>query len=403
MLNKNEEFGALFNNSAIGIISVNQLGEIILVNQYALKQFGYKEKELIGKKIEFLVPKRYMEKHQQHRSNFHKYSAYSRPMGIGMELFGLKKNGLEFPVEVSLSSYQVDGEQYAISFISDITIRKKSEEDLRRLNIELEGKVNERTLSLSETVLALGKQIKAAEVKDGLLQKAFEKEKDLSELKSRFVTMASHEFRTPLSTILSSAYLVCKYEDKGDQYKRVKHIDRIVSSVNMLNDTLNGFLSLGKIDEGKVQVRISEFNIRELIHSFISEMSSILKKGQIITYTNKGNENVKLDPNLLIHILMNLVSNAIKFSSENDEILINTINNNKGFTLSVKDNGMGISEEDQLHLFERFYRGLNVINIQGTGLGLHIVNKYAELMNGTITHTSELNKGTQFTITFKYP
>ena len=402
MINKKEEFHALINNSAIGIISVNQLGEIILVNQFALKLFGYEEGELIGKKIECLVPKRFEKKHIQHRSDFHAYSAYSRPMGMGMELFGQKKDGSEFPVEVSLSSYQVNNEHYAISFISDITVRKKSEEDLRRLNADLEMKVKERTLSLSETVLKLGYQIKEAEEKDRLLQKALEKEKDLNELKSRFVTMASHEFRTPLSTILSSAYLVSKYQTSDDQPKRERHIERIVYAVNMLNETLNDFLSLGKIDEGKIQVRFSEFNITEMIDSFVREMASILKKGQKIIFINQGSETVILDPNLLIHIVMNLVSNAIKFSPEDTHIQINTKNEKDHFVLSVKDSGIGISLEDQGHLFERFYRGLNVINIQGTGLGLHIVSKYAELMNGTIEFKSELDKGTEFIITFKY-
>lgn len=400
MINKKEEFIALLNNSAIGIISVNQNGEIILVNQFALNQFGYTEDELLGKKIECLVPRRFETTHIKHRSNFHDYSAHSRPMGHGLDLYALKKDGSEFPVEVSLSNYETNGEKFAISFISDITIRKKSEEDLKQLNADLEEKVKERTLSLSSTVLELGNQILVAKEKDTLLQKAYEKEKELNELKSRFVTMASHEFRTPLSTILSSAYLVVQYQNEKDQSKREKHVDRIVSSVKMLNDTLNDFLSLGKIDEGKIPLHFSIFDLEALIHSFVSEINPILKKGQEIFYHHVGEKMVNLDANLLLHIVMNLVSNAIKFSHENSIINIQSSIDTSNMTISVADSGLGISKEDQRHLFERFYRGLNVINIQGTGLGLHIVNKYAELMDGTIKCESELDRGTKFTISF---
>jgi len=212
--------------------------------------------------------------------------------------------------------------------------------------------------------------------------------------------MASHEFRTPLSTISSSAYLISKYLAAEEQGKRDKHIERIVSSVNMLTEILNDFLSLGKIDEGKIQVRFSEFNVTELIHSFVSEMNTILKTGQKIIYTHSGDDIISLDANLFKHIMMNLVSNAIKFSPENAPIYINTKKHNDSFIVSIKDSGIGISKEDQEHLFERFYRGANVTNIQGTGLGLHIVSKYAELMKGTITHDSKLEKGTEFIITF---
>ena len=400
-MDKNEELNALFSNSAIGIITVNDKGEIEHINQFALRQFGYEEAELLGKKIECLVPRRYEKKHVKHRADFQEYSSHSRPMGSGMDLYAVKKDGSEFPVEVCLSSYKTGGRTNAIAFISDITIRKQSEEALKQLNADLEEKVRERTLSLTDTVRELGVQIKEAEEKDIQLREALEKEKELNELKSRFVSMASHEFRTPLSTILSSAYLVLKYQNTEDQAKRDRHVERIVSSVNMLTEILNDFLSLGKIDEGKIQVRFSEFNLTEMINSFINEMNPIVKKGQKIVYDHEGSEIVNLDASLLKHIVMNLVSNAIKFSPESTAIHIKTAKTDDIMSLSVRDSGIGISAEDQEHLFERFYRGANVTNVQGTGLGLHIVGKYAELMNGTIEFNSELEKGTEFTIIFK--
>lgn len=375
-----QEFEALFNNAAIGIITVNQSGEIVLINEFALKQFGYHREEIIGQKIEMLIPTRYKVRHEQHRDEYYSHNPHSRPMGSGMDLYAVKKGGQEFPVEVSLSTYKNDEGIFAIAFVSDISIRKQSENELVKLNAELEQKVKERTQSLSE---------------------ALEKEKELNELKSRFVSMASHEFRTPLSTILSSAYLMAKYQQTEDQPKRDRHIQRIVSSVNMLNDILNDFLSVGKIEEGKIQVRYAEIDIEENISGTINELQTIIKPGQKIDYTHEGERYFILDASLLKHIVMNLVSNAIKFSPENSCITVHTKCTKQELILSVADQGVGISKEDQQHLFERFFRGGNVTNIQGTGLGLHIVAKYAELMNGTIGCRSELEKGTEFIINFK--
>ncbi|MBS1773636.1 MAG: PAS domain S-box protein [Bacteroidetes bacterium] len=374
-----EALEALFNNAAIGIIIVNTNGEIILVNKYALNQFGYTEAELIGNKIELLVPSRFQSKHSQHRSNYHTH-AHNRPMGTGMDLYGVKKDQTEFPVEVSLSAYKTKDGDFAVAFVSDISKRKASEDALLKLNAELEEKVADRTRSLTEALI---------------------KEVELNELKTKFVSMASHEFRTPLSTIQSSAYLISQYAQAEDQPKRDKHIQRIASSVTMLTDILNDFLSVGKIEEGKVQVRITEFSIEQCIHDIIEEMNTIIKKGQTIIYKHTGNENVVLDNTLFKHIIINLLSNAIKFSPESSEIVINTEIKDDLYIISVTDSGIGISEEDREHLFERFYRGNNVSNIQGTGLGLHIVAKYTELMMGTIECKSEINKGAAFIVHFK--
>jgi len=392
-LNKElERFGALFDYASIGILVANKQGEIVLINDFALKQFGYGREMLLRKKVEILIPSRVHQRHIGHRERYNA-DPQSRPMGIGLDLYAVRKDGTEFPVEISLSHYSNEEGNFVIAYISNITERKKAEERVEKLYNELEEMVEDRTLQLR-------KALEELEISKEELTIALGKEKELGDLKSRFVSMASHEFRTPLSTILSSAFLVKHYDTEQDQPIRNKHIQRIVNNVSLLTDTLNDFLSVGKIEEGKIQVRNAEFDIEEHFNTVIQEMQGIVKDNQVINYRHNGEKKLVLDPSLIKHIVMNLLGNAIKFSKSDSLIEIETTKSDGKFTLLVKDNGIGMSEEDQQHLFERFYRGGNVSNIQGTGLGLHIVQKYSEMMNGNISCSSELNKGTTFTVIF---
>jgi len=404
---ENERFEALFQYASMGILVANSSGEIVLANDFLLSLFGYDNAdELIGNKIEKLIPQRYHPGHVHQRDHYMQ-EPKRRPMGRGIDLFASRKDGSEFPVEISLSNYSTDEGNYAIAFITDISKRKEIEnavleqkEELASINLkieelnnDLEKKVELRTKQLRDTM-------KQLETSRDEITKALSKEKELSDLKSRFVSMASHEFRTPLSTILSSASLVAKYTESEEQDKRDRHIQRIKSSVNNLTDILNEFLSLGKIEDGKIVSHYAEFSIKEMGTAICNELTGIARPGQQLLYTHQGNEIVHLDPTLLRNVIINLLSNAIKFTPENGTITITSKVTPKNISLRIKDNGLGISPEDQSHLFERFFRGANVINIQGTGLGLHIVGKYIELMNGQIEFNSVLEKGTEFIITF---
>ncbi|WP_055443436.1 PAS domain S-box protein [Lacinutrix himadriensis] len=227
------------------------------------------------------------------------------------------------------------------------------------------------------------------------------KERELSELKSRFISMASHEFRTPLSAILSSAILIEKQNEPGKEDKRIGYVTKIRSNVKNLVVILNDFLSLSKLQEGKVTAHPESFNLIDFSKSLIEEMEDIKKEGQIINFQCEHSTiNVFLDIKLLKHILYNLVSNAIKYSEEQQEITIKIATKNQLVYIEIKDQGIGIPSEDQDHMFQRFYRANNASNIQGTGLGLNIVKQYTELMNGTINFKSEINKGSTFSITF---
>lgn len=384
---------ALFLFATEGILVVNEKAEIIRMNPSAEKLFGYGKGELIGKRIEALVPQRFAHSHVGHRDKYHQ-NPHPRSMGAGVELFGQKKDGSELPVEISLSPYKTEEGKFTIAFIVDITHRKQAEEKMKNYSVELEQQVKNRTLILEEAIEELEKTKKDLNV-------SLEKEKELNELKSRFVSMASHEFRTPLATIQSSLSLVKKYGEMKDVDKQDKHISKIKSSINNLTDILNDFLSVSKLEEGKVENMSEEFNLKEFVSEIISDMQTILKNGQKIIYNHSGNEIVTLDKKLLKNILFNLISNAIKFSPEEKSIEITSEEKKPSVKISVKDSGIGISKEDQKHLFERFFRGHNATHIQGTGLGLNIVARYIEIMNGSINVSSEENKGTTFILTFQ--
>ena len=397
---------SLFENATEGIILTGGTGNIVLVNPAAERMFGYSSHEIIGHTIEILIPDKLKPHHHEVRGGFYKTPS-NRSMGIGRDLFGRKKDGTTIPVEVSLSHYKKDDELFVIAFIVDISHRKEIEKNMltqqkelerishevRRLNADLEIKVEERTMILKEALQRLEQSQKE-------LSEALDKEKLLNEIKSRFVSMASHEFRTPLSTVLSSASLLGKYTREEEQDKRSRHIDKIKDSVKHLNDILEDFLSLGKLDEGRVESHSNEFNLQELLHDTIDEMKGLLKKNQTIRLQYKGANIVSSDKKLIKNVIINLITNAIKFSAEGDEINIRSKADPDKTVIEVEDHGIGIGEEDQEHLFTSFFRGANALNIQGTGLGLHIVKRYLDLLGGDVTLKSVLGQGTTVTIIF---
>ncbi len=401
-----QQLEALFDYATIGIVVTDAQARIINFNKCAEGQFGYAKEEVLDEHIELLLPEQYRTSHVHDRNAFFG-DPHPRRMGEDRDFHARKKDGTDFPVEVSLTYYTTD-QTYVIAFVIDITVRKHNQfvvlqqkEELQRvtteikqLNVALEQKVADRTKMLRETLAAL-------ETSKEEVNEALKTEKELGELKSRFVTMASHEFRTPLSTILTSAYLLEKYNDVHEPVKREKHIQRIKTAVSDMRSILEDFLSLGKLEEGLIQATITPVSAEEcfaVVESVVLEMEPVCKSGQMIQYTFDGKGNVMADKQLLKNIMMNLLSNAVKFSPDNSVIQVDCSVIDAHMKITVKDNGIGISKEDLQHLFERFFRAKNAANIQGTGLGLHIIMKYLELMNGTIEVKSELNKGTVFTI-----
>ena len=395
-------FEAVVANATIGIIVCDQAGRIVLANALAHRQFGYADDALRGLLIEALVPGAAGRRHAQLRQSFNE-APQVRAMGAHRgDLEGLRQDGSVFPVEVSLSYFELHGELYAVSYILDITAKKHADQALlaerqhvENLNSELEQKMADRTHALLTTLAQL-------EQRQAELAQALAAEQELGELKSRFVSMASHEFRTPLTAVLTSASLIEKYPAAEQQDKRLRHLDRIRQSVNQLNDILEEFLSVGRIEEGKVTTHPGHLNLPILLRDVLADMQGLLKPGQQVTQAIDCNGPMWLDASLLRKILVNLLSNASKYSAENTVVQVQATGRAGRLTLVVQDAGVGISLEDQARLFERFFRARNVTNVPGTGLGLYIVGRYVELLGGTISLASELDKGTTVTISIPY-
>jgi PAS domain S-box-containing protein len=259
-----------------------------------------------------------------------------------------------------------------IIFSEIITEMVLARQALERLNVSLEQKIQLRTLELAQSL---------------------EKEKKLGEMKSRFVSMASHEFRTPLTSMLSSIHLLEKYAEISDYQNIEKHTHRIKASIQHLVNILEDFLTVDKIESGKNRVVIEELDMGLLFTQLLESLSTMLKKGQSIRMSHDGPLSLRSDAHILKSILINLLSNAIKYSPE-DKVIEFHVNHSDEIILEIKDQGIGIPEVDQPQIFSKFFRAGNTGKIPGTGLGLNIVQRYVELLGGEISMQSDENVGT---------
>ncbi len=377
-----------------------------MANPRTSEIFGYETQELEGKQLNILLPDRIHATHNKHHKNYVN-DPHPRSMGKGLDLFGKKKDGSEVPLEISLNPFEQENEQFVAAFIVDVTEKKRMERDLKQYTQNLEKLVQERTQELEHLNLGLRSQVierKNAEAEllesQKQLEKMLENERELNVLKSRFVSMASHEFRTPLSTILSSMSLLERYMDKGEPEKGSKHIEKVKNSVRHLTGILEDFLSLGKLEEGKVEMNPEVFEVRPFLEEVLEDFSSFVKPGQHLTLDCPEGMTIETDKKMFRQVMINLISNAIKYSEEGN-INITFEDSSKHYLISVSDQGMGIPNSDKKNMFSRFFRAGNAINIEGTGLGLNIVQKHLELLGGDIDFESEVGVGTTFYIRLK--
>ena len=254
--------------------------------------------------------------------------------------------------------------------------RKQMEEKLKEANQALEKRVEERTIQL----------LKAQE---------------LNQLKSEFVSMLSHDFRNPLNTILLSAGLLEDSHDQLTREQQVCYFQMIRNAVQDMNQLLSEVLLLGKADSGKLKTNFHELDIQDFCQQIINSLHLSFENENQIILNFKGDFQGELelwDEKLLWHILHNLLNNALKYSPQGGKIFVDVIAEEQSVSFRIQDQGIGISQESQKHLFEPFYRADNVDNISGTGLGLSIVQKCVEAYEGNILVESDLNQGTTFTV-----
>jgi two-component system sensor kinase FixL len=380
---------AIIQNAIDGIITIDERGKIESINPSACTLFDYLPENVIGKNVSMLMPP---PDKQQHDEYLQRYQRTGQA-----HVMGLKKDGSVFPFRLAISEVQYSGRKIYTGFIHDLTREKEAENQLKEYANHLEELVAERTRSLNATVHAL--QSAKEEVSVSL-----EKEKELGLLKSRFVSIASHEFRTPLTSVQLSVSLIEKYAEPFNSPNIIKHVGKIKGAVINLTSILNDFLSLEKLEAGKQEAMYHEFNLVKFSETITEEMQVLAKQNQNIIYQHTGTKStVKLDHNLLKNCIVNLINNAIKYSGENTFIGFTTEITKKECILTVSDNGIGIPEADQKHLFEAFFRAHNTGTIPGTGLGLNIVARYTHLMNGKINFKSDVNQGTLFTLKFPMP
>lgn len=383
-----------------GIVIVNSKQEIVTSNDAADRMFGYTHSELIGQNLEVLIPTRYHHNHHKQVDEF-MGKTNSRQMGHGRDLYGKRKDGSIFPVEAGLNPFEVYDSKYVMALVTDISVRKNQEKEILELNVHLEQKIEERTRELYQTIKVLKEEVLKRKEAEHKITESLRKERELNDLKTKFLSLVSHEFKTPLSGILTSATLIGKYVETDQQDKREKHLRTIQNKVKYLNNILNDFLSIERLESGKATYKFDVFPLSKVVNEVIYNANMLLKDGQRINYPNNIDDiSLNFDEKILELSLTNLINNAIKYSAEHSTIDVVVLPKKDSLTIEIIDEGRGIPQKEQKFIFNRYFRAENALLDQGTGIGLNIVKSHLESLNGSVTFESEEGKGSKFAITF---
>jgi len=402
-MRKNDEvfYKICFDSLLEGLCITNEEGRIVIINSAFEEIFGYDEAELLGKKIERLIPESHRSLHIKHFQNYLK-SPKKYKKGKGREFIGLHKNGRILDLEIGLNYFEYEGVFFAKALVSEIGTRKQKELRIKEKNRNLEFEVQERTSQLIRVVsklessnLKLKEKIKEKIIAENRAKIAFEKEKELNMMQKKFISMVSHEFKTPLSGMMTSASLIEKYNEIQGNKKISNHAGTVKRLVIQMNSILDDFISLEKTESENYPLRLSKFKFCDLINKIVNDAQVILKEGQRIEVTPcELPIEVWQDKKVVEIIVNNILYNAIKYSPVHSVIKIK-IRRNDLLKISVEDPGIGIPKEAQQYIFDRFFRANNALTIQGTGIGLNTVKRYLEKLNGSIEIKSEENQGTK--------
>lgn len=364
---------ALIESSKVIVFAMNEFGVIQLFNSEALLKLEYSLFELSHMNKPFFIfdqfeidlkRELYLKEHNVLlRENF-ELITYNALNGIskGEEYIFISKSGIRFPVSLKLTTIK-DEDEHLVGFMAvaiDISEKKYIEK---------------------------------------IVKESYLKEKQLNLMKSNFVSLASHQFKTPLCAITSSVFLLQEIIKGLNMQELDNYLLRINTSANMISNMLDDFLLLEKLELGEVKVKPYWLNIYELVTSTRIDVKNKVK--QKIQYEHLGSPNIYIDGTLLKAVIVYLIINSSKFSSENSCIKINSVITNTEFYLVIKDTGIGISKDDQINLTNSFYKGSNASNLPGFGLGLNISSKYILLMGGILDYNSEIEIGTEIIIRFK--
>jgi len=405
MFHQNKDiFGILFEAIPEGAIVVNNNQVIVAANTAVEKMFGYNIGELKNKNLNVLIPYRYRTNHKVDFNTFIK-NDQTRKAAHSLNLYGIHKNNIEFPLEIGLNPFKIEDYTYVIALIIDITIRKETEREIENLNANLEKKILERTVQLKKNInkleelnISYKKEIAKRLEVEHKIKATLKREIELNELKTKFLSLVSHEFKTPLSGILTSAMLLGKYNLSEHQEKRDKHIHTIISKVHYLNNILNDFLSVERLDSNNANYHFTTFNLSKVVNEVVYSANLLLKNGQKINIPENTDEYILYqDEKFLELALSNIIYNAIKYAPQNTTIDLEVFRNKQKVIFKVTDEGVGIPEKEQKFIFNRYFRAENVLNEQGTGIGLNIVKSHLENLGGNIYFKSKENKGSVFT------